>query len=179
MASLTQDDLIRTLLSQRTRLTAGVWLVVRDLHIAEDLFQEVMIRALENRELFTDETQLLSWCRVAARNSAINVLRKRQREATMLSEQIIDLLDREWDEESRTPPARIEALHECLEALPEKSRALLDLRYFQGHSCSEVGKALGMSLDAAYQRLSRLHRALRTCVDEKLSRSLTPVEQFE
>jgi RNA polymerase sigma-70 factor, ECF subfamily len=52
----------------------------------------------------------------------------------------------------------------------------LDMRYFQGRSCTDVGKALGMKLDAAYQRLSRLHRALRECVEGKLGSSAAEAE---
>ncbi len=168
MNVLSQDDLIRTLLAQRARLSAGVWLVVRDVHLAEDVFQEVMVKALENQRLFTNEAQLLSWCRVTARNTALNLLRKRNRETTTLSGTVMELLEQEWEAEGAAPAARIEALQECLEALPASSRVLLDLRYFQGRSCTEVGKALGMGLDAAYQRLARLHRALRECVERKL-----------
>ena len=90
MTSLSQDELVRSLLNHRTRLSASVWLVVRDLHITEDVFQEVMIKALENQSLFTTEEQLWAWCRVVARNSALNLMRKRQRDSLMLSEQIIE-----------------------------------------------------------------------------------------
>ena len=167
MTSLPQDELIRTLLAQRARISAGVWLVVRDVHLAEDVFQELMVKALAG-ETFTNEAHLLSWCRVTARNTALNVMRKRGREVTTLSGDIMELLEEEWCSEGGGTPARIEVLQECVEALPSDARALVNARYFEGRSCAEVAATLKMGLDAAYQRLSRLHRVLRECMDGKL-----------
>jgi RNA polymerase sigma-70 factor (ECF subfamily) len=176
MPTLSQNELIRTLLAQRPRMSVGIWLLVHDVHLAEDVFQELMVKALENQALFTNEAQLLSWCRITARNLSLNLLRRRQRETTMLSEQVVELLEQEWEAQGASVAARIDALQDCLEALPEPARVLLDLRYFQGRSCTDVGKVLGMRLEAAYQRLSRLHRALRECVEGRLQGSAATAE---
>jgi len=169
MPSLSQDELIRTLLTQRARISAGVWLVVRDVHLAEDVFQEVMVKALAAEVAFTNESHLLSWCRVTARNVALNLMRKRGREVTTLSGDIMEMLEEELQGEGGAVAARVEALQACVEALPADSRALVDARYFEGRSCAEVAAAFKMGLDATYQRLSRLHRALRECVEGRLN----------
>ncbi|MBL9131327.1 MAG: hypothetical protein JNG86_09020, partial [Verrucomicrobiaceae bacterium] len=64
---------------------------------------------------------------------------------------------------------RLEAFRECIAYVPEKSRQLLHLRYFDGHSCDEVAQRVGASVDAVYQRLSRLHRQLKQCVEQRLN----------
>ena len=168
MAELSQDDIIRTLLAQRARVNAGVWLVVRDVHLAEDVFQETMVKALAPGASFSNESHLLSWCRVTARNLALNLMKKRGREITTLDGAIIDLLEKEWEAQGGAASARIEALQECVEALPPTSRALVDARYLEGRSCAELARTFKMGLDAVYQRLSRLHRVLRECVQGKL-----------
>jgi RNA polymerase sigma-70 factor (ECF subfamily) len=146
--------------------------VVRDVHLAEDIFQDVMVKALGG-ETFTNEAHLLSWCRVTARNVALNMIRKRGREVTTLSGDIMELLEGEFASEGGAAAARIEALQECVEALPADSRALVDARYFEGRSCGEVAATFKMGLDAAYQRLSRLHRVLRECMEGKLHGTAT------
>lgn len=168
MSSLSQDELIRTLLAQRARISAGVWLVVRDVHLAEDVFQDVMVKALGADTAFTNESHLLSWSRVTARNIALNLMRKRGREVTTLSGDIMETLEGELQAQGGAVAARVEALQACVEALPADARALVDARYFEGRSCAEVAATLKMGLDATYQRLSRLHRALRDCVEDKL-----------
>ncbi len=174
MPNLTQDELIRTLLAQRACISTGVWLVVRDVHLAEDVFHEVMVKALSAEARFANEAQLGSWCRVTARNAALNLMRKRRREVTTLSGDIIGLVEMELLAHGLAAPARIEALQECVEALPENSRALVDARYFEGRSCAEVAATFKLGLDAVYQRLSRLHGALRNCVENKLNGGSAP-----
>ena len=65
------------------------------------------------------------------------------------------------------------ALRDCLDQIPAASRRLLELRYFEGRSCNEVAAEVGAGLDAVYQRLSRLHRQLRACVEQRLGGAQT------
>lgn len=65
----------------------------------------------------------------------------------------------------------MEALQECLDRVPAQSRRLLELRYFEGRPCQEVADMLGAGVEAIYQRLSRLHRQLKQCVEQRLSPS--------
>jgi RNA polymerase sigma-70 factor, ECF subfamily len=167
MNPLTQDELIHLLFAHRARLNAAVWMVVRDVHLAEDVFQEVMVKALAQKEGFDHEGHLLAWSRVTARNLALNLLRQRNRGWVVLDEETLGLIEADWPS-SHAPSARVEALQDCLETMPAEPRRMLDLRYVEGHSCEEVARIFGLKLDTAYQRLSRLHRALRECVERKL-----------
>lgn len=63
MSSLPQSEVIRTPLGVRSRLSTGFFSVLRDAHLAEDVFQEVMVKALGQQDLFTNEAELLSWAR--------------------------------------------------------------------------------------------------------------------
>ena len=83
---------------------------------------------------------------------------------------ILELLEHEWITEA-TPRgnAQMAALQECLESVPDKSRQLLRLRYFQAYSCQEIAEQFGAALDAIYKRLSRLHASLRACIEKRLA----------
>ena len=164
---LPQNEIIRTLLGARARLSAGFFLVLRDAHLAEDVFQEVMVKALEQPDLFTNEAQLLSWARAVGRNAGLNLFRKSGRISVGLPDSLLETLEQENETEGGS--AREAALRGCLDGLPAQSRELLELRYFHGLSCAEVAARAGLALDAIYQRLSRLHRALRRCVEERLA----------
>ena len=52
---MTEELLVKTLLDARPRLIAATLAVLRDVHQAENVFQEVMIKALRMRESFSDE----------------------------------------------------------------------------------------------------------------------------
>lgn len=166
---LTEEEILAALMRWRTRLSAAAWLVVRDAHAAEDIFQNVAVKAMTREARFEAEGALVSWAFITARREGIDWLRRHRREVVTPEADILDLLDAEF--QSVPSPARggrLEALESCLEAVPESSRRLLRLRYFDGRSCEEVAAELGVGLDAVYKRVSRLHEALRDCVNGRL-----------
>lgn len=168
--ALTQEDIIRTLLAARMRISASAWLIVRDRATAEDIFQNVSVKALAGGAQFEREAQLVSWTHITARHEALNWLRARKGRGIALDGRVLELLEAEWDRQAARPEgARVEALRMCMESLPEPSRRVLELRYSDECSCDEVSRELGVGLDAVYQRLSRLHRALRQCIEKRLA----------
>lgn len=168
---LVEPQILQALMKARTRLSAAAWLVVRDTHAAEDIFQNVALKALTRGVAFESEGALLSWALVSARREGIDWLRRHQRESLGLNAEILDLIDHEWQAvPTQSAGARVDALRDCLAAAPESARRLLRLRYFDGHSCEDVAEQLGIGLDAIYKRVSRLHKALKDCIEEKLAR---------
>ena len=158
-------------MKSRTRLSAAAWMVVRDTHTAEDIFQNVALKAMTREVSFETESALLSWAFISARREGIDWLRRHQLEALGLDEEILNLLDREWQAAPSLPSgAKIEALQECLASAPEGARRLLKLRYFDGCNCEEVAGQMGLGLNVVYKRISRLHESLRQCVEGKLIR---------
>ena len=171
MASLTTEVIIRTLLGARPRIAAGLWLLVHDVHLAEDLFQEIVVRAVDGRSSFSSAEELLGWARVTGRNAALNLLRDRGRERTFLKDELLNSIEEGAPREPGKDGARNEALRECIESLPDRSRAILDRRYFAGRSGEEVAQDLHMTREAVYQALLRIHQALGRCVQSKLGAS--------
>ena len=169
--ALSQEDVVRTLLAARTRISASAWMVAHDAQAAEDIFQNLSVKALAGGSTFDGEAQLVSWAHITARHEALNWVRSRKGRALSLDEAVLDLVCSEGESGVPKEGARIEALRGCLEGLPGGSRELLDLRYTEERSCADIAKLLGMGLEAVYQRLSRLHRALKDCTERKLSTS--------
>lgn len=163
-ASVTQ-----ILLTERIRITASIWAVVRDSHLAEDLFQETVMRAIREPSQFREEDHVLPWALTTARNLAIDTLRRRDRTASILSELALQRVDDFWQaRSSQEVAARIDSLYECLDRLPAQSREMIRLRYEQEHSCSEVSSQLERSLTATYKSLSRIHLQLKECVERAI-----------
>lgn len=170
--ALDHESTLRILFAARQRISAAAWLIVRDAEAAEDIFQNVALKSVTRDVAFEHEGALLSWAAVSARRESIDWLRKRKPEALGLEAEVLDLLDREWLSKSSPPEGpRVEALRDCIDSVPAHSRRLLELRYFEGRACDEVAELLGAGVEAIYQRLSRLHRQLRQCVDDRLTRT--------
>ena len=162
--ALSQEDVVRTLLAARTRISASAWMVVRDVQAAEDIFQNLSVKALSGSTRFELEAQLVSWAHITARHEALNWVRSRKGRTLVLDETVLDLVASEGEGEGE----RVEALRECLATLPSGSREILDLRYSEERSCVEISRVLGIGLEAVYQRLSRLHRAVKQCTERRL-----------
>jgi RNA polymerase sigma-70 factor (ECF subfamily) len=167
---MTEELLVKTLLDARPRLIAGTLAVLRDVHQAEDVFQEVMIKALRMQESFSDEPGLLAWSRVSMRNLGIDHIRRAGRLETILSEMALDAVQEHLDE-NEAASANLAALRDCIAALPLESKQLLRLRYDEGRSGRDLAALLRRSEDAVYKALSRLHAALRKCAQERLTQT--------
>lgn len=170
---LDHETTLKHLFEARQRLSGAAWLIVRDAQAVEDLFQNVALKSVTKSVSFEHEGALLSWATISIKREAIDWLRKRKPETLGLEPEVLDLISAEWQAHPQTEGRRMEALRECLQSVPEKSRQLLQLRYFDGHTCDEAARRVGASVHAVYQRLSRLHRQLKQCVDQRLT-STTP-----
>jgi len=172
--ALSEQEILKFLMQSRERVAAEAWVVVRDAHVAEDIFQNTVLKAVTKEVSFEADAALLSWAFITARREAVDWVRKHRRESVGFPPAVLELLEADWQREQAGPAgARIDALRDCVEGLPEKSRDLLRLRYFEGFSCGEIAGRIDARLDAVYKRLSRLHEALRECVEGKLERGMT------
>lgn len=157
-------------MNQRHRIAAAAWLIVRDAHAAEDIFQNVVLKAMTREISFPTEGAVLSWAFITARREGVDWLRRHHNAPVSMDMAILEGMEQEWlSEAGSNSNARMEALRDCLEEMPEKSRGLLKMRYFEGYRCEEVAEKLGAGLNAVYKRLSRLHQGLRRCIEGRLN----------
>jgi DNA-directed RNA polymerase specialized sigma24 family protein len=106
--TLTEDDILVVLMKWRVRITAAAWVIVQDTQISEDIFQNVVLKAVTKNVTFEVDVAVLSWALISARREGIDLIRRHRREASLLDTEILDLLDRDWSFETvvgggRTP----------------------------------------------------------------------------
>lgn len=147
--------------------------ITGDVVTSEDVAQEVFVNAWRVLSSLRDPDAFRGWLLESTRNRARDLVRARASRpagspaaldavpdpAPSVTEQMAD----------REDVLRIEA---SLAALPEDDREVLALYYREGQRLSEVAQQLGISEDAARQRLSRARRRLQADVEERLSSSL-------
>jgi RNA polymerase sigma-70 factor (ECF subfamily) len=161
---LEADTVVAFLLRHRLRLVAAAAGIVRNPHDSDDVFQQVVLAALEARDQLKDSEHLLAWGVRAIRHRAIDVARRKH--LGCLSDRALDLLEAEYaDPSGPVPTDQAEALWACLEKLTPAARTLMKLRYFDGLPVPLIADRMGRTTDAVYQLLSRTHRALRSCVE--------------
>ncbi len=166
-----QSQLTTEFLANRHSLFAFIYGLVRNTHDAEDLFQEVWLRfseALRNGAQIDDQAK---WSRGTARNLVLHYWRHRRTDRLVVDDELLDLVELAFAEQAANQDywlARQQALHECLESLPERSKYLLRLKYERGLSAQDVADDLMQSVAAVFMALSRVRQTLRDCARKKL-----------
>ena len=165
--TMKSDEVVQVLLRWRLRVTGVAAAIARDVHAADDIFQQVVLAALEDRDQFKDGDHLLAWAVRAAKHRAIDLSRRRK--MVTLPDEVLDLLEAEWASPATASwPDRMEALHRCVGRLGSRARDLLQLKYAEGLTVAVISTQFRRTPDAVYQALSRVHRALRECVAREL-----------
>jgi RNA polymerase sigma-70 factor, ECF subfamily len=165
--TMERDAVVQILLRERLRVAAVATAIVRDVHAADDIFQQVVLSALEHADQFHDPHHILAWAIRVARHRAVDLAHRRR--MLSLPDEVLDLFEAQWSDPA--PAAwsdRVEALHRCLGRLAAPTRELLQMKYSQGLTAAVIAGKLCRSADAVYQNLSRAHRALRECVERQL-----------
>ncbi len=157
----------RELLANRFRVMAVAAMIIREHDLVDDVFQQVVVQALEDPARYTDSTHLLRWALRTARHRAIDLARARKR--LVLDDSVYEVLATEIEEApADEQAARVRALRECIAGLSSDLRRLLALRHEHGLACGVIAEQLGRSVDAVYQSLSRTHAHLRKCVERRI-----------
>ena len=156
-----------TLLAERLPLTAFFASVTRDFHLAEDVYQEVCVKAVARAEVFETTGHLMKWARLTGKNRAIDILRARDGRYIGLSDEMLAVLAAEWPDKN-APDVRREALEHCIAQITTNNRELLRLRYFERRNCADVAALMGRKIETVYQALARLHKALGHCIRARL-----------
>jgi RNA polymerase sigma-70 factor (ECF subfamily) len=163
-----QDRLARLLLAHRGMLLAYVLAIVRDAHLAEDVFQDASLVILKKGSGLKKESDFPVWARKVVRLEALNALRKRNKAPELLDPATLDLLEPHWGKEEG-PQESADALRGCLEKLGPKARRLIEWRYVAGIRGNALAARLNQPANTIYVALSRIYRLLSTCIQERLA----------
>ena len=166
---LNAQQITEHVLQERLALTASIYTVTRNYHLAEDVYQEIFVKAVALTDKFTSKAHLTNWFRVSARNRAIDIIRTREGRYVGLSEETLRALEDNWE---KTENARREmlltALERCMQALTPRSREIVRLRYFENRSGCEIADFMGRKVESAYQAIARSHKSLGDCMKQHL-----------
>ncbi len=166
-----QQQLTSQFLANRHSLFAYIYGFVRNAHDAEDLFQEVWLRIAEAAQRGAAIEDPAKWSRGVARNLILHYWRDRRADHALADEQLLALIDTAFAEQEGRQDywlARQQALSECLQELPERSRQLVRLKYEQGLTAEAVAQKVAQTAAAVLMALSRVRQVLRDCSLKKL-----------
>lgn len=153
------NSLVRTYFTMLVQFVVGI---VRAQDNAEDIVQDVLYWIWRHRETWQPRGSLRAYLLRAVRNHALDWLKHVAVEERYQRESI-DL------EAELTPAADLALMHaqdsqalaQALAQLPERRRAVIQLRYYRQLSHAEIGEILGLSPKAVKELLHRTIETLR------------------
>jgi RNA polymerase sigma-70 factor, ECF subfamily len=174
--TMDRDTIVQVLLRERLRLMSVASVIVRDVHAADDIFQQVVLAALQINNRLRDPGHVLAWALRTTRHRSLDLAQRRR--LVPLPDEILDRLESQWADPAGTAWSdHAEALHHCLGRIAAPTRELLRMRYAESMTAVAIAGKVRRTADAVYQNLSRVHRALRDCVERQLRGLDQPTEE--
>lgn len=137
--------------------------------IAEDILQEVYIKASVNLQQLKVKGSLKSWLYRITRNTIMDYYRKHKNFEELSDDIAVEIKD-PVEENHKAISNCIKPL---LQELPDKYRIPLELAELEGISQKEIAIKLGLSLSGAKSRVQRgrqkLHEIMLACCDFEIS----------
>ena len=147
------------------RIYNTAWRLTNDRHLAEDIAQEVMVRALRRDP--GDGGSLAAWLYVVARNLALNACRSRRRRRVAGAVQEAHVSAARSDPSASLAGRELsEAVRDAIADLPEPQRAALVLAKYEGLGPDQIAEILGCTRDAVKMRVSRAMARLRRALTD-------------
>jgi RNA polymerase sigma-70 factor (ECF subfamily) len=143
--------------------------VTRRSALADEVLDDTMLVVWRKACTFDATSKVSTWLFAIAYRQALKALRR--------VDSVLAYDEREADGASREGPERelqLKQLHariaEALDALPPPHRAVIELAYYQGHSCREIADIMGCPVATVKTRMFHARRKLRGLLDRGIGR---------
>ena len=147
---------------------ALVWRKIGDFHVAEELTQDVFLKAYQGLATLKKPQSFVSWLYVIASNDCSTWLRKKRLWTQSLEDTSGAKLEKATysgyviqENERTSSEAQRDVVQKLLAKLQESERTVMTLHYFGEMTCKEISEFLGVSVGAIKSRLKRARHRLK------------------
>jgi RNA polymerase sigma-70 factor, ECF subfamily len=136
--------------------------------VIDEVVQAAFVSAYQNLRQYRGDGAFIGWLKTIARNHALRALREQKRFAELNGdalEQALVVSALETFEDVQDDAAQRRRLQDCLQALPARSRTLIEARYAQGISAVQLARDLSRTEVWVRVTLCRVRQALRRCLE--------------
>ena len=147
-------------------------------NLVEECLQEAFVHAYGNLAGFDRTRPFFPWLKTLAMNVLRSEFRRTSRERRKAEEYFMRLQVSGMEEDDGYVAEQWnEALHHCLEKIPESQAALVRSKYEKGVSVAALAERAATTVGALKLRLLRLREALRKCITNRVQ-SQEPAEEM-
>ena len=149
-----------TILAQLPVLKKYALKLTKSAHLAEDLVQDCLARALSRRHLFNREANIRPWLFTVMHNLHVSSCRQSNVRLAFTKNQIA--MSSEGREATQEHTTDLNRVFRAINTLPSEQRDVLVLVAIQELSYQEAADALGIPIGTVMSRLARGREKIRT-----------------
>lgn len=170
-----QSNLEQLINRHQNRVFAYILMVVKDKHLADDIFQDTFIKVVNTLRsgTYKEEGKFIQWVMRIAHNLIIDHFRKAKRIPVVENKNDdFDIFSNiRLTEDSIEDRMIIEQIHEdvrkLIEYLPTEQKEVLMMRHYSGMSFKDIAEQTDVSINTALGRMRYALINLRKLIDKK------------
>lgn len=158
----------------KARIFSSIYVLVKDKSVAEDIFQDLFIKIIENLRVdnYKEENKFINWAIRIAHNMCIDHFRKMKSRPVIRTsddKDIFDVLNFEGDnaEQAIMKTQTHKRVMALVNMLPKDQREVIILRHFADLKFKEIAGILQCSVNTALGRMRYGLLNLRKLMEEK------------
>ena len=158
----------------KVRIFTSIYVLVKDKHLAEDIFQDLFIKVIETLRAgkYKEENKFVQWAMRIAHNLCVDHFRKIKTKPVIRTSEGTDIFDvlsfAEPSAEDKIMKVQCsEKLMKLVCLLPEDQREIIILRHFADLKFREISNILNCSVNTALGRMRYALLNLRKLIEEK------------
>ncbi|MDF2511017.1 MAG: hypothetical protein K0S04_883 [Herbinix sp.] len=146
------------------------YMYVKDIHSAEDIFQDVFIKVNQKLSTFEGNSSIKTWIIRITINTCKDYLKSAwNRRVVPMMDYQEDAIISETDYDEVESQDTKELIKQSVLSLPEKYKDVVLCVYFQEMSIAETANALQIAEGTAKSRLSRAREKLKSILEGRIS----------
>ena len=164
----------RLIIRHKDKIYTSIYLMVKDNYLAEDIFQETYIKAIDylRRGKYNEEGKFAPWVARIAYNLCIDHFRKLKRNPGIVTSEGDDVFKYlKFEETPLNEHVQLEKfetnLKNLMEQLPEEQKEVVILRHFFNFSFKEVSEYTNTPLNTCLGRMRYALITLRKLMEEQ------------
>jgi RNA polymerase sigma factor (sigma-70 family) len=161
-------------LRHKNKLYTSILFLVKDKHLAEDIFQDVLIKLIDTIRSgrYTEEGKFLPWAMRIAHNLCVDHFRKIKRSPAIKTSDDNDIFEvltftEEAADVKMMKRQSHETIRQMVDLLPEDQREVIVLRHYSDLSFKEIAVLTNCSINTALGRMRYGLINLRRMMAEK------------
>jgi len=168
------EQFARLLSAHQRRLYGFILTLVPSRHDADDLLQDASAVLWRKFDQYQPGSDFAAWAMRVARLAVFEWLRDRKRQPLPMGEALFDKIADAAAAMSDEYDARRDALRHCIAELDDRDRQLIAHRYHDDQPVREIAEQLGVTTQAIYKAMRRVHEALLACIRRTLAEGDQP-----